>query len=433
MFTNIFFLFLILLLIGTVPDIPNGIFLVKSPLWALSLSLGIFGIVLGLIWIQNRFWLRNIKAERRLFLANLELIGFFIGSYFLIGAQRVFFLEIFSPFNITLLSIFTLTLYFGGLFIQYYLNMITQLGTSLALTRAKMGVRFLLPFALPFMILVVLGDASFFIPYTPIKQALGLTPWSETFILTTFSLLTLIGTIIFLPPLLVYIWNCQPLENHDLVERLERLCRRARFTHAGFRIWMVMAGSLNAAIIGVVGHWRYIMFTPTLLQRLSPDTIEAILAHEIGHNRHKHLLLYPLVLFGMLTSGWLGSAAAENWLHSANTYTPLILFGAFIISCAIYFRLVFGYFSRLFERQADLFIFEVDVPATHMINALDEIAHASGGIHKSPSWHHYSIQERIEFLQLAEKDPSVITKHHRTVRCSLLIYLVILGTILILL
>ena len=62
-----------------------------------------------------------------------------------------------------------------------------------------------------------------------------------------------------------------------------------------------------AAIVGVVPRLRYVMFTKRIQKELSGDSIEAVLAHEIGHNYHRHLLVYPFILFGMILSSGLFS------------------------------------------------------------------------------------------------------------------------------
>jgi STE24 endopeptidase len=95
---------------------------------------------------------------------------------------------------------------------------------------------------------------------------------------------------------------------------------------------------------------------------------------------------------------------------------------------------VFGYFSRLFERQADLTAIELGLPSDSMVKALDTVGVAAGNIHQHPSWHHYSIEQRINFLQAAAKDPSIIKKHEQKIRRSLLVFvlgLAVLGSILL--
>lgn len=438
MFANIFFLFLILLIVASAPETASALIFSDNPTQALGSSIILYVVLIALIITQNHWLPRNIKSNRLLFITNIALLIFFLLSYFIFGAQRSFQNPSLHPFNATILTIYSLLLYFGAIFTYHYSVCSNPPSTS----HASSAVRFLVPFSLPFVFLVFLGDLFSLLPYENLKKAWALNhyPWTDTIIFSTLSLAALIGTMILLPPLLIYIWKCPPLPQTPLLQRLQDLSTRAHFKHAGFRTWTVMENAINAAIVGVVAPFRYVVFTPKLLNQLSPDSVEAILAHEIGHKHHKHLLIYPLILFGMLVSGWIfSSLVIINWPQDTditsllNHYSkwkllePLAIFVIFVLVCAIYFRLIFGYFSRLFERQADSYVFEVKIPPQHMINALDEIAHAAGGIHRHPNWHHNSIQERINFLKKAEVNPQLIAALHRRVRISLIIYIIILA------
>jgi Zn-dependent protease with chaperone function len=126
------------------------------------------------------------------------------------------------------------------------------------------------------------------------------------------------------------------------------------------------------------------------------------LSHYFAHYNH----LYPSEIWNFLFS-----------------FSVFILYGCFL---AIYFRLVFGFFSRLFERQADLHIFNYSLSPSYMIQALDHIGVVTGNTHDHPSWHHYSIQERMDFLQSAIQNPRLITQHHRKVKKWVIIYFILL-------
>lgn len=93
---------------------------------------------------------------------------------------------------------------------------------------------------------------------------------------------------------------------------------------------------------------------------------------------------------------------------------------------AVYFRYVFGYFSRIFERQADLHVFKLNIPASDMVEALDILGESAGNIHNEPNWHHYGIQQRMDFLNRADRDRSLIAKHAWRVRLSLVAYFILL-------
>jgi Zn-dependent protease with chaperone function len=437
--TNLFFLIIILAFISNAsPKIDS--FLFPDHSWvAFLISLLLYLCILAFICQQCR-WLKNLlKKERFLILVNLELTLFFICFFFLFIAQRPFY-QIFAPFGLTFLSFFSLLLYFGGLAIGHYsYDSLSCVNRQEARKKMQTALRFLAPFSLPFLFFVILGDIEGTLPFSLenlISQYFG-SKNTAAFVL---SMASVLGVMIFFPPLLVLIWKCPVLNDCVLYERLEALCLKANFRHAGFRKWIVMEDSLTAAIVGIVPSLRYILFTERLLDKLSWDAMEAVLAHEIGHSYRKHLLLYPLILLGMIASGSLASlffyeVYAEQMATIApnpfmESLTPLAILLPFVAAMALYFRFVFGHFSRLFERQADLHIFQLHIPAENMMMALNEIAISSGFIHKEPNWHHYSIQERITFIKDAQKNPSLIKRHHQKVRNHLWGYFILLGLLI---
>lgn len=181
--------------------------------------------------------------------------------------------------------------------------------------------------------------------------------------------------------------------------------------------------------MGVFPRYRYVIFTERLLDELPPECVEAILAHEIGHSYHRHALRYFLILTGALVLLALGEIYGKRALES---YAPegkgraIVSLGAVILLLGLYFRVVWGYFSRLFERQADLHVFELGIPPEAMIEALDRVGIAAGFIHHQPSWHHYSIAERIAFLETVKQQPELVKKHHQKARRHFWIYLAFL-------
>ncbi|MFT0533507.1 M48 family metallopeptidase [Castellaniella hirudinis] len=89
-----------------------------------------------------------------------------------------------------------------------------------------------------------------------------------------------------------------PLDDPDLSQRIHRLAQRCRFSLEGL---FVMDGSRrsahgNAYFTGF-GRHRRIVFFDTLLARLGPDEVEAVLAHELGHFAHRHILRRIVISF----------------------------------------------------------------------------------------------------------------------------------------
>ena len=158
-----------------------------------------------------------------------------------------------------------------------------------------------IPFAIPFLAFTLLFDALQFIPNAHFQEAMknGSDDVLISIVLMVGMLAFMVLTMIFLPALIQKLWRCEPLEEGPLKDRLEALCRKANFKHAGMKTWTLLNDALTAAIIGIVPRYRYVMFTKRILHELPPESIEAILAHEIGHSYRKHLLIYPGIIMGM--------------------------------------------------------------------------------------------------------------------------------------
>ena len=102
------------------------------------------------------------------------------------------------------------------------------------------------------------------------------------------------------PTLIAPLFNrFEPLADEHLRARVQALMRRCGFSAQGL---FVMDGSrrsahANAYFTGL-GRAKRVVFYDTLLARLSPDEVEAVLAHELGHFRHRHVHKRVLTLFG---------------------------------------------------------------------------------------------------------------------------------------
>lgn len=426
MFASLFFIILnLLLFIGAIDQPPPSLLSIEPGL-AIWVALFLYAALLAGISLQNRWLRHHVGKEGLLFFNNIELLLFFGCFYFVLGAQRLFLAQL-APFAQTALLFFVLSLYFLGLFVCQYSSERRNRNRQRARSNAWLSTCFLIPFVLPFFLLIFISELEMLFPFD--------TSGVPLFLIFAFNIAIILALLVLLPPAAVAFWRCPELKNEEIVKGLDDLCRRADFHHAGYRIWTVMNQSFTAAIIGITARFRYILFTQPLLDKLSPHALKAVFAHEIGHSRHRHLLIYPFIFFGMML---LGSAALTVFYDFVlerfglkelieaspfwETISQIGLIALFILIIALYFRYVFGYFSRIFERQADLYVFELGIPAEHLIEAFDTLAEAYGGIHTKPNWHHYSIQDRIDFIKKAQTDPSIIAKHHRQVRISLLIY-----------
>lgn len=169
-----------------------------------------------------------------------------------------------------------------------------------------------------------------------------------------------------------------PLAEGETRSRIEALLARCGFRSSGL---FVMDGSKrsshgNAYFTGF-GNNKRIVFFDTLLERLTPDEIEAVLAHELGHFRKKHIVQRIVFMFaGSLAFLWLlGHLIGSPWFYAGlgvpaqNTALALILF--FLVVPAFTFPLspLFSQLSRRHEFEADAWAAE-HAAAADLIHAL---------------------------------------------------------------
>ena len=435
MFANILFLILVLLLINTVPDFSHS--RIDSPFLAFSLSVGIYILLCLAIFLQGyalKYLLRR-RSNSLSILINLELILYLLVYQYILAAGRIFrsvpYMQHFQILN----AGWELLLYFGGLIVFYAATFPRYYRAETRLTFAIRQTRLLIPFVIPFLFITLALDIMNLLLESHQASA-SLIEWVSL----GFSLILMAILLVFLPFFIQAIWKCHALPEGHLKERLNKICEKAGFTHAGMKTWSIMHDQLTAGIVGVVPSFRYVMFTDRLLRELPAESIEAILAHEIGHNARGHLWIYPFILMGMIVAAGLffygigdpltAFLVRQNALYPSFAWDfihPAIIFSLYAGIIALYFRYVFGFFSRLFERQADLHVFELGLPPEDMIHALRAVAYSSGG-YETPNWHHFSIKERVEFLEDCKIDPSLIQKHHRKVKLLVWIYFIGLFT-----
>jgi tetratricopeptide (TPR) repeat protein len=266
---------------------------------------------------------------------------------------------------------------------------------------------------------------------------LASSEWGETIVFLLFFLLL---AVIF-PALIKNLWNCQPLPAGPARTHMVEFCRRQNFKYSDIMLWPLYEGKmLTAGVMGISKKYRYVLITPALLEALSPYEVEAVLAHEIGHIKKYHLQLYLLLFlcFGLVAS--LIVSPLPFLLLKSNIFYRVINFAGIdpeaalafwsvapmVIIMLVYFRYVFGFFMRNFERQADLAVFKALDDSTPLINSLEKISWLSGNIRDKPSWHHFGIGQRVDFLEKCSRDKSLIARHDRKVYGSLILFVALL-------
>ncbi len=173
-----------------------------------------------------------------------------------------------------------------------------------------------------------------------------------------------------------------PLPEGSLRQRLLDLAQRTRFRAQSIQ---VMDGSKrsrhsNAFFTGF-GRFRRIVLFDTLIAQLEEPEMEAVLAHEIGHYKRRHIpkmLAASAVgsLFGFWLLGWL---ARQDWfcrsfgLEPASLAAALLLFGLLSGLATFWFSPLAHWWSRRYEFQADAFAAEVMAETRSLVGALRKL------------------------------------------------------------
>ena len=180
-----------------------------------------------------------------------------------------------------------------------------------------------------------------------------------------FNLLLLLIYPTFIAPLFN---KFKPLEDESLKTRVTALMRRCGFAAKGL---FVMDGSkrsahANAYFTGF-GASKRVVFYDTLLAKLTAPEVDAVLAHELGHFKHKHVLkrivsMFALSLAGFALLGWL---AAQTWFYAGLGVTPnlagpndalaLLLFMMVAPVFSFFLAPLFAQLSRKHEFEADAY------------------------------------------------------------------------------
>lgn len=169
-----------------------------------------------------------------------------------------------------------------------------------------------------------------------------------------------------------------PLEDGTLKARIESLLSKCGFKSQGL---FVMDGSArsshgNAYFTGF-GNSKRVVFFDTLLSRLNTDEIESVLAHELGHFKHHHVIKRIAIIFfmsflGLALLGWL---IDQPWFYqglgvtTASNYMALTLF--MLVSPVFLFvlRPLMANYSRQNEFEADDYAAK-NANAKHLVSAL---------------------------------------------------------------
>jgi STE24 endopeptidase len=183
-----------------------------------------------------------------------------------------------------------------------------------------------------------------------------------------------------------------PLNDQELRNRLVKLSERAGTRVRGVYEWKLSEKSkkANAALTGL-GNTRRIILADTLLQNYSHDEIEAVLAHELGHHVHGHILKSILLQMVVTFAGfWAANEVLRYATYQAHMFDLLSDFANLpllaLVSAALSLILLpaMNAYSRYNERQADRYCWKSVPNVEPFITAMDKLS-AQNLSEKSPS------------------------------------------------
>src|SRR3984885_10876258 len=229
-----------------------------------------------------------------------------------------------------------------------------------------------------FLVGLILGGIVAEVLYLTIRQ------WPQHWWLLAWAIfMTLFVVLAQLAPVVLFpiFYKFEPLDNEDLRRRLVVLSQRAGTQVRGVYRWKLSEKSkkANAALTGM-GRTRRIILADTLLDNYQPEEIEAVLAHELGHHVHRHILKSIFVqaaitFVGFWAANWtLHYAVDQHMFEELSDFANLPLL--VLVSVVLSFVLMpaMNAYSRFNERQADRYAFETTASVEPFITSMNKLA-----------------------------------------------------------
>ena len=172
-----------------------------------------------------------------------------------------------------------------------------------------------------------------------------------------------------------------PLQNEELKARLVRLGERAGTRVRGVYEWKLSEKSkkANAALTGL-GNTRRIILADTLLQNYSNDEIEAVLAHELGHHVHSHMVKMIVVQALVTLAGfWAANQVLryaideQKMFQHLSDFANLPLLALVASGLSLLLMPALNAYSRFTERQADLYCWKSVANVEPYITAMEKL------------------------------------------------------------
>ncbi len=191
----------------------------------------------------------------------------------------------------------------------------------------------------------------------------------------------LLMNILYVPVIVPLFNKLTPLEEGSLKEKIEALALTTGYNLDKISVMNASKRStkLNAYFAGLGKSKRIVLFD-TLIEKCSEEEIVSVLAHEIGHNKKKHIL-YNMIQMIILLSAYVAvlllvlnkEFSMAFGFTDTNFGFALILFGVLMSPISILIGLITSYLSRLYEYQADAYAVKY-AGSESMINVLKKLS-----------------------------------------------------------
>lgn len=215
------------------------------------------------------------------------------------------------------------------------------------------------------------------------------------------------------PLLLRHVWRTRTLPAGELRGRIEELSQRVRLRFRDVLIWDTGGVVVNAAVMGLMRPVRFVMISDAMLEHMTDEQIIGVFGHEAGHVKHHHMLYMLLFANAALLLCTAATAGAGYLLGFGETVSNIVLLVLLLAAWGV----GFGWLSRRFERQADVYgawcagvdaegrgieyegVDQLQLGTPWFVAALENVARLNGLPRSGFNWRHGSIASRVGFLQ----------------------------------
>ena len=189
-------------------------------------------------------------------------------------------------------------------------------------------------------------------------------------------------------------YKFNPLENDELRDRLVRLSERAGTRVRGVYEWKISEKSkkANAALTGL-GKTRRIILADTLLENYTPDEIEAVLAHELGHHVRRHIFKLIIVQIALTFLGFYALDAVMRYaierrhmFEQMSDFAALPLLALVISVLSLLLMPLLNAYLRHNEREADQYCWSAIPSVGPYISAMNKLCEQNLGERQPSRW-----------------------------------------------